>query len=353
MTEQTKVGLLPCPFCGVTPDIETWHGGKPTKHMVSCCNDECSCAPQCTGQTHDEAIKRWNVRAAAPVVTWSGLYTLFDGEATNAAMAEQPEGKIVPDGWAEVDHERLVIGYSDQPDLNNPFEWKPLYFAAAPTNTAAAQEANGSKADGQGKGTSAPAVAPIWYFVATDGNIAKCRGCGYRELLAVGRTRKKCPSCGGPEKAVSAAPSKPESTLPLSAEEIRLYKVDIPQWSVGHNVCDMALAAIELKTRATEAERNAAFNAQLAAERGEKLAQAKQTARDKLLGWEEAESRCRLLEQHIAGLRHDIARSVQTNQVLLAESAKLLQRLNLAERLRGRARPDNPEDIGAPCLRED
>ena len=65
-TKVVPVEILPCPFCGVTPDNETWHGGKPTKHMVSCINDECSCAPQCTGQTHAEAIARWNVRTASP-----------------------------------------------------------------------------------------------------------------------------------------------------------------------------------------------------------------------------------------------------------------------------------------------
>ena len=67
-TKVVPVGMLPCPFCGETPDIETWHGGKPTKHMVSCINDECSCAPQCTGQTHAEAIARWNTRVASPAL---------------------------------------------------------------------------------------------------------------------------------------------------------------------------------------------------------------------------------------------------------------------------------------------
>jgi len=65
-TKVVPVEMLPCPFCGVTPDIETWHGGKPTKHMVSCVNDECSCAPQCAGQTRTEAIARWNIRTASP-----------------------------------------------------------------------------------------------------------------------------------------------------------------------------------------------------------------------------------------------------------------------------------------------
>lgn len=64
MSKLADEKMKPCPFCGIVPDIETWHGGKPTKHMVSCCNDECPCAPQCTGQTRAEAIHRWNIRAA-------------------------------------------------------------------------------------------------------------------------------------------------------------------------------------------------------------------------------------------------------------------------------------------------
>lgn len=71
MTEE----LLPCPFCGGKPNIEPWHGGKPTKMMISCPGvyansimghgEEVTCetAPMVTGETKKEAIKNWNTRA--------------------------------------------------------------------------------------------------------------------------------------------------------------------------------------------------------------------------------------------------------------------------------------------------
>ena len=69
--------LLPCPFCGGKPNIEPWHGGEPTKKMVSCpgvyansvmgrCNNAeiiCKVAPIVTGETKKEAIKNWNTRS--------------------------------------------------------------------------------------------------------------------------------------------------------------------------------------------------------------------------------------------------------------------------------------------------
>ena len=58
----------PCPFCGVQPVIKPWHGGAPTKHMVSCADDcdevECSASPSVVGNTRSEALARWNTRAA-------------------------------------------------------------------------------------------------------------------------------------------------------------------------------------------------------------------------------------------------------------------------------------------------
>jgi hypothetical protein len=73
MTEE----LLPCPFCGDELNIEPWHGGKPTKMMISChglyansvmgrCNGAeitCEVAPIVTGETREEAIRNWNTRA--------------------------------------------------------------------------------------------------------------------------------------------------------------------------------------------------------------------------------------------------------------------------------------------------
>lgn len=59
--------LKPCPFCGGAAEIEFWHGGKPSKRMVSCSNgnETCEVAPQVTGETKREAIEKWNQRAPA------------------------------------------------------------------------------------------------------------------------------------------------------------------------------------------------------------------------------------------------------------------------------------------------
>jgi len=55
--------LLPCPFCGSVPEMKPWHGGRPTKMMVSCENFECSVAPSAIGETPEEAVYVWNRRA--------------------------------------------------------------------------------------------------------------------------------------------------------------------------------------------------------------------------------------------------------------------------------------------------
>lgn len=52
----------PCPWCWKQPTIQPWHGGRPTKKMVSCESEECRVSPQVTGQTRREALANWNTR---------------------------------------------------------------------------------------------------------------------------------------------------------------------------------------------------------------------------------------------------------------------------------------------------
>ena len=54
---------LACPFCGEYPSIEPWHGGRQTKRMISCDNDDCAVQPSVTGETRGQAIDSWNSRA--------------------------------------------------------------------------------------------------------------------------------------------------------------------------------------------------------------------------------------------------------------------------------------------------
>jgi hypothetical protein len=54
---------LPCPFCGVQPEIQPWHGGGPRKHLISCHEETCRVSLSVTGATAQQAIKYWNERA--------------------------------------------------------------------------------------------------------------------------------------------------------------------------------------------------------------------------------------------------------------------------------------------------
>lgn len=55
--------LTSCPWCGASPTIQPWHGGKPTKRMISCSSLDCEVSPGVTGETEREAVERWERRA--------------------------------------------------------------------------------------------------------------------------------------------------------------------------------------------------------------------------------------------------------------------------------------------------
>lgn len=69
MSNLTTEKILPrhlgfdCPWCGYPARIEPWHGGKRTKVMIDCSNDDCPVSPQVTGETPAAAMKKWNSRA--------------------------------------------------------------------------------------------------------------------------------------------------------------------------------------------------------------------------------------------------------------------------------------------------
>ncbi len=63
--------LLPCPFCGGKPGYQPWHGGAPTKILVSCKNEYCTVLPMTTGETKSEGFENWNTRTN----TWKPIET--------------------------------------------------------------------------------------------------------------------------------------------------------------------------------------------------------------------------------------------------------------------------------------
>lgn len=52
-----------CPFCGEYPSIQPWHGGRNSKRMIACENDDCTVQPSVTGETKGQALASWNIRA--------------------------------------------------------------------------------------------------------------------------------------------------------------------------------------------------------------------------------------------------------------------------------------------------
>lgn len=115
----TDIHLLQCPFCGDIPEMEPWHGGAPTKVMISCVNDSgCSVLPQVTGETPDEAVEHWNRRSSgqpaanAKPVPSDMMGRLYVGKATSGdqflvwkALQVAPIEQPMQLAWRVVDRE--------------------------------------------------------------------------------------------------------------------------------------------------------------------------------------------------------------------------------------------------------
>jgi hypothetical protein len=59
---EIDLSLKHCPFCAAPAQVEFWHGGRPSKRMVSCSSDTCEVRPMVTGHTYKVAAARWNMR---------------------------------------------------------------------------------------------------------------------------------------------------------------------------------------------------------------------------------------------------------------------------------------------------
>jgi len=62
--------------------MEPWHGGAPTKQLISCSSEECEVTPAVTGETPEEAVERWNSRSDTAKDAEIARYR----EAANAAL---------------------------------------------------------------------------------------------------------------------------------------------------------------------------------------------------------------------------------------------------------------------------
>lgn len=50
-----------CPFCGAQAMVQSWHGGRASKRMISC-SAGCDASPSVTGETYREAAEAWDAR---------------------------------------------------------------------------------------------------------------------------------------------------------------------------------------------------------------------------------------------------------------------------------------------------
>ena len=59
------MNLLPCPFCGVVPEVLPMHHHG---HYVECENDACPTKPETRGfDTEEQAVATWNQRPPVPM----------------------------------------------------------------------------------------------------------------------------------------------------------------------------------------------------------------------------------------------------------------------------------------------
>lgn len=63
MEKSREQKLLPCPFCGKMPTIETKEDGKDFHGFVGCVNPWCKITPHEYFETKEEALEAWNKRA--------------------------------------------------------------------------------------------------------------------------------------------------------------------------------------------------------------------------------------------------------------------------------------------------
>ena len=100
------MNLLPCPFCGTAPIRQPWHGGAPTKILISCDNEDCAVSPGVTGETPPMAEERWNTRAQLTSARSAGGRGVVETDDCQLRLDPKIEVTVA---WAKVDDLRLTI----------------------------------------------------------------------------------------------------------------------------------------------------------------------------------------------------------------------------------------------------
>lgn len=59
---EIDTSLPTCPFCGASAQVQFWHGGRPSKRMISCSGVDCEVSPNVSGETLREARQHWSRR---------------------------------------------------------------------------------------------------------------------------------------------------------------------------------------------------------------------------------------------------------------------------------------------------